>query len=239
MTGNAVKFYWRDFGRNELRNWHVAELLLMSGVLGAIVVITVITGGDTPLGILSAATGVMYTLLAGKGKSSCYFFGVVNSFLYGLIAMQSRIYGDMVLNWGYYLPMQFVGIFFWLKNYNPEKGEVIKRVLPWSGRFLFLFCVAAAWCAAALALGAFNARAPWLDSATTILSIGAMILSVMRCFEQWICWTLVNGISIFMWCQVYRESGNAVATLLMWVIFFFCGLWFAFCWHRDAAGEKS
>ena len=230
MTCSDVKLNWRSFGRNELRNWHVAELLLMSAVLCAIVFITVITGGDTPLGIVSAVTGVMYTLLAGKGKSSCYLFGVVNSFLYGLISMQNRIYGDMVLNWGYYLPMQFVGIFLWLRNYDPEKGEVRKRLLSWSGRGIFLLCVLAAWCAAALILAHFNARAPWLDSATTVLSIGAMILSVMRCFEQWICWTLVNSISIFMWAQVYRESGNSIAALLMWVIFLFCGLYFAFCW---------
>ncbi|MBQ9753448.1 MAG: nicotinamide mononucleotide transporter [Lentisphaeria bacterium] len=238
MICSDVKINWRDFGRNELRNWHAAELLLMSAVLGAIVVITVMTGGDSVSGIVSAATGVMYTLLAGKGKSSCYLFGVVNSFLYGLISMQSRIYGDMLLNWGYYLPMQFVGIFFWLKNYDPEKGEVIKRFLSWRSRGVFLCCVLAAWCATAWGLEFFNARAPLLDSATTVLSIGAMILSVMRCFEQWICWTLVNSISIFMWSQIYRESGNSIAALLMWVIFFFCGLYFAFCWYKDAGDGK-
>lgn len=234
MICSDVKINWRDFGKNELRNWHVCEIFLMSAVLGAIVGITVMTGGDTVLGVVSAVTGVMYTLLAGKGKSSCYLFGVVNSFLYGLISMQSRIYGDMLLNWGYYLPMQFVGIYFWMRNYNPEKGEVRKRFLSWRARVIFLCCVLGVWCAAAWGVGIFNARAPWLDSATTVLSVGAMILSVMRCFEQWICWTLVNCISIFMWYQVYKESGNSMATLLMWLIFLFCGLYFAFCWYKDA-----
>lgn len=234
MICSDVKINWRDFGKNELRNWHVGEIFLMSAVLVAIVGITVVTGGDTVLGIVSAVTGIMYTLLAGKGKSSCYLFGVVNSFLYGLISMQSRIYGDMLLNWGYYLPMQFVGIYFWMKNYNPEKGEVRKRFLSWRARGIFLFSILIVWCAVAWGLGLFNARAPWLDSATTVLSISAMILSVMRCFEQWVCWTLVNTISIFMWYQVYKESGNSMATLLMWGIFLLCGLYFAFCWYKDA-----
>ena len=239
MSYGEIKSTLRELVRNELRNWNIAELLLMSSVLAAIVVITVITGGDTFMGIISALTGILYTLLAGKGKSSCYLFGVINSFLYGLISFQSRIYGDMVLNWGYYLPMQFVGIYFWMRNYNPEKGEVRKRVLSWPLRGAGLLVTLLVWGGAAIVLERFNARAPLLDSATTMLSLLAMVLSVMRCFEQWICWTLVNSISIFMWAQVYRESGNSIATLLMWVIFLLCGLYFGYCWYRDAEGKRG
>ena len=238
MVNTITKTVWRDFARNELRNWNVVELFLMCAILAAIISITVTTGGDSPMGILSAVTGIMYTLLAGKGKSSCYLFGVVNAFLYGLISMQNRIYGDMALNWGYYLPMQFVGIFFWMRNYDSAKGEVRKRTLSWRMRAVFIGACLVAWGAGTFLLSFFNARVPALDSATTILSVGAMILSVMRSFEQWICWTLVNSISIFMWLKVYRESGSSVATLLMWVIFLFCGLYFAFCWYRDAAKEE-
>lgn len=239
MISSELKLLLQELAHNELRNWKAAELVFMGAVLAAIVVITCVTGGDTPIGILSAATGVMYTLLAGKGKSSCYLFGAVNSFLYGLISLESRVFGDMILNWGYYLPMQFVGLFFWMRNSDPEKGEVRKRVLSNSKRGLFLFCILIAWCAGAFVLGFFNARAPWIDSATTVLSVGAMILSVMRCFEQWICWTLVNSLSIVLWCQVFKESGNSIATLLMWVIFLVCGLYFAYCWHKEAAGVKE
>lgn len=239
MTNCEIKNSIRDFGINECRNWHWAEILLMTSALAAIVVITWMTGGDNAAGILSAVTGVLYTLLAGKGKSSCYFFGVVNSFLYGFIAMKSRIYGDMLLNWGYYLPMQFVGIFFWLRNYDPEKGEVIKKHLSLKGKIIFSLAVLLCWCSFALVLAAFSARSPWLDSATTVLSVGAMILSVMRCFEQWICWTLVNGISIIMWYQVYTSSGNSIATLLMWIIFLVCGIVFGCRWYREGQEEKK
>ena len=39
-------------------------------------------------GIAAAVTGVLYSLWAGKGKLSCYFFGIFNSFAYGLISYQ-------------------------------------------------------------------------------------------------------------------------------------------------------
>ena len=235
MTELQVKRTWSEFLRGELRNWRVAELGFMGFSLAAILVITWMTGGDSIVGILSAGTGIMYTLLAGKGKRSCYLFGIVNSFLYGLISMQNRIYGDMLLNWLYYLPMQFVGIWLWKKNYNEEKGEVSKKVLKLSERIIFLLLVLFAWGIAALLLERFNARVPWLDSATTVLSVAAMFLTVLRRFEQWICWTLVNGISIYIWYKVYETSGNSLATLLMWIIFLICGLVFGWQWYKSAA----
>ena len=239
MTDIQLKNTWQDFFRGELRNWHPAELAFMAFSLGVVVAATVVTGGDSFMGVASAVTGIMYTLLAGKGKSSCYLFGIANSFLYGLIAMQSRIYGDMLLNWAYYLPMQFVGLWAWSRNYDTQKGEVRKKTLSAASRVLFVLLLLLVWSVFALVLERFNARIPWLDSATTVLSIAAMVLSVMRRFEQWICWTLVNGISIFMWYQVYTTSGGSLATLLMWGIFFICGLVFAWQWHNSAKQEEK
>ena len=238
MVNGKIRSIFTDFIRNELRNWHWAEITFMTAAAATVVVITLMTGGDNAVGVISAVTGIMYTLLAGKGKSSCYLFGLINSFLYGLIAMKSRIFGDMLLNWGYYFPMQIVGLFFWMRHYDPEKGEVIKKILSPAGRGIFVLTTLAVWAAFAWLLARFNARAPYLDSATTVLSVGAMILSVMRCFEQWICWTLVNLISIFMWYQIYRTSGNSLATLLMWGVFLLCGIIFACRWHIEA-GETE
>ena len=235
MAELQLKRAWSEFLQGELRNWHVAELCFMVFSLAAILIITCVTGGDSFAGIVSAGTGIMYTLLAGKGKRSCYLFGIVHSFLYGLISMQNRIYGDMLLNWLYYLPMQFVGLWLWKRNYNQEKGEVSKKVLTLSGRIIFLLLILLAWGVAALILERFNARVPWLDSATTVLSVAAMILTVLRRFEQWICWTLVNGISIYIWYQVYVSSGNSLAALLMWCIVLICGLVFGWQWYKSAA----
>jgi nicotinamide mononucleotide transporter len=238
MENTVLKSAWHECICSEFRNWHIAELFFVFISVTAVIILTILTGGDSLIGIVSAVTGIMYTLLAGKGKRSCYLFGIVNSFLYGLIAMQNRIYGDMLLNWAWYFPMQFVGLWFWQRNYDSEKGEVKKMKLTFSGRLLFIFLVLAAWAVFALILERFDARVPWLDSATTVLSASAMILTVMRRFEQWLCWTLVNSISIFMWYRVYLTSGNSVATLMMWVVFFICGLVFAWQWYKGAEKEQ-
>ena len=222
-----------EYCHNELRNWKSSELFWMGAAALLITACTLLSGGDSILGITSALTGVAYTLLAGKGKSSCYIFGAVNTLLYGYIAYRSRIYGDMLLNWGYYFPMQFVGLYLWSKNRSAQTGDIIKRKLSLRHEIYLVSVTAAVWFGFALILKRTGGYSPFLDSATTVLSVTAMLLGVMRCFEQWIAWTIVNGLSICLWSKLCFEQGNSLATLLMWVVFFICGLVFARQWLAE------
>ena len=227
------------FVKSELRDWKTSEVCWMGAAILTVVVITIHQGGDSLIGIISAVTGILYTLLSGKGKASCYLFGVVNTILYGYIAFSSRIYGDMLLNWCYYLPMQFAGFMIWLRHRQELTGTVRKRKLTHKHRILTLLATLAAWISGAVILKYTGDASPWLDSATTVISITAMVLSVMRCFEQWICWTLVNGISIWMWLDLYLRNNDSLATLLMWSVFLICGIVFGLQWLKAAEEEEN
>ena len=74
----------------------------------------------------AAVTGVLYSLWAGKGKLSCYFFGIFNSAAYGWISFKAGLYGEVALNWGWYFPMMFAGLFFWKRNLKKEVQEYVK-----------------------------------------------------------------------------------------------------------------
>ena len=50
------------------------------------------------LGLVAAVTGVMYTMLAGRGRISCYAYGFVNAPLYAYLSWRWGYYGDMALN---------------------------------------------------------------------------------------------------------------------------------------------
>jgi nicotinamide mononucleotide transporter len=82
-----------------------------------------------------------------------------------------------------------------------------------------------------------NGRTPVLDSATTVLSVTAMILTVKRCIEQWVLWTIVNILAIVMWLQVYLENGNSAASLLMWCMALANGIIFFLTWRRELEPE--
>ena len=46
------------------------------------------------------------------------FFGIINCILYSIISYQQTLYGEMLLNICYYLPLQFIGFAIWKKNMN-------------------------------------------------------------------------------------------------------------------------
>ena len=222
---NILKFI-----RNEFTDWQLWEVIYIFACTAAIGVIAAYLG-DTPLGIASAITGTMYTMFAGKGKISCYIFGIFNTAAYGYIAYSQKIYGDMMLNWAIYLPMMFAGIILWKKR-RDEQHTIIKTSLNWQMRIILLMLNIIAIAAYAVILKRLGARQPIVDSCTTILSVTAMFLTLKRCIEQWLLWTAVNLLSVIMWCRVYfTTGGESPATLLWWIIMLISGIIFYIQWN--------
>lgn len=223
------------FLSGEFSGWKLWEVFYLVSCTAAIAGISFYLG-DTLLGIASAITGTLYTLLAGKGKISCYFFGIFNSASYGYIAFEQKLYGDAALNWCWYLPMMFAGIVFWRKKMDQEQC-VIKNYLPGVQRIILTLSCICGIAAMAAVLAYFGDKQPVIDASTTVLSIAAMYLTVRRCVEQWLLWILVNGISVFMWLRVYLAEGNSIATLLWWMIMLITGIIFLIQWQRDLKNQ--
>ena len=198
---------------------------------------------DSLFGAAASITGVLYSLWAGKGKLSCYFFGIFNSFAYGLISFNATLYGEVVLNWGWYFPMMFAGLFFWERNLKSDVQEIIKRRLSWRYRLLTAAVALLGTLSGAFILQKMGDQAPVLDALTTVLSIIAMVLTVKRCVEQWALWTVVNIASIYMWYKVYLTGSGSIAILLMWVLALINGIIFYCLWQREikkcAADQKN
>ena len=204
--------------KNELSGWKWWEV---AWLVTAAVVITIlpIYWGDSLMGIISAVTGVICVVLTGKGKLSAYFFGLINSVLYAIIAYQSALYGETMLNLLYYVPMQFVGFYIWSRHMNPETQEVRKRHMKWRSRVVMIAAVAAATFLYGLFLRYLGDAMPFVDSFTTVSSVAAMIVSVKMYAEQWWIWVAVDVFSIYMWwCDLMSGTDN-FATLLMWVVY--------------------
>jgi len=217
------------FIRGEFSNWQYWEIIFTLLCTSAITVISIVLDSGI-LGIASAIAGTLYTMLAGKGKISCYIFGIFNSAAYGYISFSQKLYGDAMLNWLWYLPMMFAGIILWRKK-RDETNCIIKNRLSPGGRwFTFLVCAAGvAVYSRILALS--GDPQPVVDAVTTVLSVSAMILTVKRCVEQWLMWIIVNAVSVIMWFRVWQDGGDAVATLLWWLIMLITGIIFFIQWY--------
>jgi nicotinamide mononucleotide transporter len=221
----------KNFIQNECSNWNRFEIIWL--VFSTLVIIGIsIKLKDNFMGITASLCAIWYSLLAGKGKLSCYFFGIINTILYGYISYKHKLFGEVMLNWGWYLPMMFVGLFCWRKNLT-KNHIIVKTDLSWTNRIVFLVASCIAIAGYTYILQVLKGSQPWLDSTTTILSITAMILTVKRCIEQWLLWTVINMLSIYMWLKVYLVSDNEIAILLMWILSLVNGIIFFIQWAKE------
>lgn len=223
---------------DQFRGWHAAEVAWLVFCVSAIGALSVYWNDDAA-GITAATTGMAYTVLAGKGKVSCFLFGLVNTPVYAYLAFKAGYYGDGALN-VYYFAMMLPGIRAWLKNASDDSSKGITRTrLSSRGRILL-----AALCTAAViplwaVLDALGGSSPLCDSATNVLSVAAMILTVRRAIEQWILWIAVNAIEIFMWYKAWTAGEGHVSILLMWLLFLANGVCILAAWLKVSRNPAS
>lgn len=175
---------------------------------------------------------MMYTILAGKGKPSCFLFGMVNTPLYAWIAFNAGYYGDLTLNI-YYFIMMFPGLAAWLHHRScvSEAGIVRTRLSNKGRLLLFAMCIigiVALWGI----LHLINGNRPFCDAVTNILSIAAMLLTVRRAIEEWVLWIVVNAVEVFMWWNAWRAGEGSISVLLMWLLFLANGIYLLSLWMR-------
>lgn len=233
-----------SFLKEELSGWKAWEAITLFASLAIIVALS-LYWHDSLMGIISAATGVAYTVCNGKGKRLAYVFGVVNSALYAIIAFNARIYGDAALYGLYYLPAMIIGFVLWSRHMSSENLEVIKRSMKfWERIALLLGCVVAVL-AGGFVLRAMGDAVPFLDSFTTVVSLIAMLVALGRYQEQWPLWTAVNAIEVLLWTTRLAQGGAAEAgsSLIMWTLFLIIGIVMWARWNHqiktDIAGEKK
>ena len=68
----------KEFIRYELKGWKRVEII---GLLLVFFIISFVSflNQDSLIAFIYAICGILYTIIAGKGKVSCYFFGIISS----------------------------------------------------------------------------------------------------------------------------------------------------------------
>jgi len=222
----------------QFRAWRPTEVAWLAFCLLSVLGLS-LHWGDTALGITAALTGMMYTVLAGKGKIACFIFGIVNTPLYAYISYKSGFYGDFTLNI-YYFIMMFPGLLAWGRNQAKTSEEgVVRTRLPARGRL-----VLTTWCvvgvvALSVVLHLVGGNRPICDAVTNVLSIAAMLLTVRRAIEEWILWIIVDAVEVFMWAREWFAGGGTISVLLMWLLFLANGIYLLSLWLRVERRVKS
>lgn len=215
----------RAFGYNLLELAMVATVTLIAALSFA----QAVAGGagfpaDAAIDLLASFTGISSVVLTAKGKRSGFIFGLVNAVAYSAISYSTQYYGEVMLNMLFYVPMNVAGFAVWARHRDERReGEVRARSLGAPMVALCAVLIAAATVAYRSLLVAMGGSMAMLDGMSTVLSIFATVLMLLRFSEQWLCWIVVDVVTVALWCL----AGDPVM-VAMWGAYLlnaFYGFW--------------
>lgn len=225
-----------EFIKKEFQNFGKYERIFFPLVILMIIAISIFLK-DSKIALLSAICGISYTILAGKGRISCYFIGITGTFCYCYLSFINGFYGNLLLYALYYLPMEIIGIFKWKKHLKKEKQEIEKTSLTNKERTIYLACGLFLTSLLSVILQISGDSKPILDASTTVFSIFGQLLTVKRCIEQWYIWFFVNLLSLIMWIYAYINGSNCFATVLMWFVYLILAIYFLRNWQKELKND--
>ncbi len=238
MKSKTVFKETKHFVKMELHGWSIWEIIGLIFVF-CIIGTNAVLFNDSYPAVISACCGILYTFIAGKGKISCYFFGLLGSGFYVYLSFKNALYGNMLLYAGYYIPMQIIGIIKWSEHLKWKTQEIYKTSLGFEETLNLSIAALMASAGAIFILKLLHDPSPVIDGITTVLSLIGMYLTVRRCIEQWGVWIIVNALSIIMWLKVALHGQKVYSTIVMWTVYFILGIYFYIKWHRELEEESQ
>jgi len=181
--------------------------------------ITAALGVMSPIEWIAAALGVANIVLLVQRSIWNYPFGLATVVLYGFVFLEQRFYSDALLQVFFFV----VQLYGWWNWYHARAGDGLIRVE------LMNLLERMGWAAAIVAGTALegwylatrtNDAAPWLDAATTVLSVVAQYLLSVRKIENWILWIVADVVQIglYFWKGLYPTTGLYVIFLVFSVV---------------------
>jgi len=221
---NFIKTYFKDWTLFE-KVWLLVFTILVIGLS--------LYWQDTLMGIICSLTGIWCVVLVAKGRISNYWIGIVNVVLYAIISYGYQYYGEVMLNAFYFLPMQFIGAYIWIKNKKVGTKDSVK-VKMLSNKYRIIWGVVSV--IGVFGYGTFlksiGGSMPYIDSMSTVLSVIAMMLMAWRFMEQWILWIIVDVVTIILWVVVMMKGGNDISILLCWIAYLVNAVYGTYNWIK-------
>ncbi|HHB9680552.1 TPA: nicotinamide riboside transporter PnuC [Vibrio cholerae] len=215
---------------NDLKSLSLRQMLFLFGMIGTMLGLS-LYWQDTLISMVSGVTGVICVFLVNMRKLSNYFWGFINCALYGYVAYTAQYYGDTMLNWMFYLPIQIIGAHMWASQMSNE--DMVSRKIT-SLKTLALLTIGSIITVIVYSQGLslVGGELSSVDATTTTLSILATYFMVKGYREQWVCWIIVNLLSIYMWVQNALVSDTGYGVLIMWAMFLTNSIYGCYTWFK-------
>ncbi|NMO94272.1 nicotinamide riboside transporter PnuC [Paenibacillus lemnae] len=214
-------------------NWKAFELLWL--VLFTLIAVSItIVSKDTLFGFSVFITGVLCVVLTAKGKLMSYVFGMYNTFGYAYLSYTNGLFGEVMLNLLFFVPMNVVGFLMWRNHF--QSGKLVMRQMDVKG-----IPIVGAVCIAGFLLLGYGLslipgqNSPYIDAVTTVLSVVATILMVRRFKEQWLLYIVLNIFTVLLWViRTLDGSDDGVIMIVMWSAYLMNAVYGYYNWNKGA-----
>ena len=132
-----------------------------------------------------------------------------------------------MLNALYYLPSQFVGFYLWNKHMNKETNDVEGKKMTLKQSLCLLAVCAIGILLYKQLLDFMNGNQTLLDSASTVISVVANALMMLRYREQWLLWIVIDIITVAMW----SFAGDFIM-VTMWAVYLINAFYGYYKWTK-------
>ena len=215
-----------------LKSFNLFEWGMILAVIGFTIYFSLISEGVSLWYLIidgiAAISGIFCVVLCAKGKKSQYIWGLLNVVGYVIIAWINKYYGEVMLNALYYLPSQFIGYYLWNKHTDNENNLEGKK-LSLKQIIVFLVFITIGIFGYKLVLDMLDGTGTLLDSASTVISVVANALMMMRYREQWLLWIIIDAITVVMWLLV----GDFIM-VTMWAVYLINAFYGYYNWTKIA-----
>ncbi|MDQ0088652.1 nicotinamide mononucleotide transporter [Paenibacillus anaericanus] len=214
-------------------DWNLFEIVWLVLFTSIAIGFTVISK-DSLFGFTVFITGVLCVVLAAKGNLMSYVFGMYNTVGYAYLAYVNGLFGEVMLNLLFFVPMNVIGFYMW-KN-NLQDGKLSMRQMQIKG----LVIVGAICVLGCLLLGVGlsyipGQNSPFIDAITTVLSIVATLLMVRRFKEQWLVYIVLNMFTVLLWAiRMMEGSGEGLLMIVMWSAYLVNAVYGYYNWNKGA-----
>lgn len=162
--------------------------------------------------------------LTVREKILAWVFGLIGVILLGFFFYDLGLYSSMILNAVFFAPIQFYGLWSWLKNKTVHSETLIPSFVAGKHWFLYGAFIAIGTYLWGTFMGDVGATQPYMDAAILFFSMVAQYLLVHKKIDSWFVWVIVNFLSIY----VYASAG-AMSLVLLYVVF----LWMNYLGIKD------
>ena len=239
------------FSLSFLKDFKWYEWALIACMTIAQIIVSILTETNVGIAIFNytiSLAGFLYVVCASRCSFWIFIFGLYQPIGYGIVCLTSGVYGEMLVNFAYFAPMQVVGMSLWIKNYLIKKNQPnvdntlvnVKRLRP-KDYLIILPIVAVCYVAVYFILALLNGqRLPYLDAFISVLCILGTLLLTLRYVENWYVYLIVNLSSSVLWgISMFQDDVSAPFMFILYITYTLYSVIGLFEWRKFAKLEAQ